>query len=183
MKVAARMSTLRGLRTSDDEAAIRRNRMFSARKSVPIVVMTSVVNINCNAWTTTGRFSGPTAVCPFGCGAPLGDSLAHFLGCHNFRSMWRMCAHQRVQFCCISHWKMCYSSPKTCPAMRFLSLPCGLMLWGTAHDIKARAVLPCRMEVAGPRMIEARLRYLAVQSASTRSVIRGMRVVHGVAEE
>ena len=59
-----------------------------------------------------------------------------------------------------------------------------LALWSDVmghclHDIKARAVLPCRMEVAGPRMIEARLRYLVVQSASTRSVITGMRVVHG----
>ena len=87
--MAKRLSTFLRVETSQASAATARTRMAAAKDHVPQCAMSSALRTISNAWTTTGRFSGTTAVCPFGCGAPAADRFSHFPSCLSLREMWQ----------------------------------------------------------------------------------------------
>jgi hypothetical protein len=84
-----RVSGLLGTPVSHASVALLRTRMLSLRDRMPPVVVSSVVKSVCNAWTTSGRFSGLKFPCPFGCRTENGDKWAHFATCTAIRGMWR----------------------------------------------------------------------------------------------
>jgi len=86
--LAMRLSTLLKQDISAAQAATVRARLLAAKTLVPQCAIASMLRTVCNAWTTTGRFSGPTGLCPFGCGAPEGDRFLHFPCCASLREMW-----------------------------------------------------------------------------------------------
>ena len=87
--ILKRLSTVLGRPASLEEAVLARNRMHALKLLFPPVVLASVLRSVCNAWTTTGRFSGPTLPCPFGCQRRAGDRWSHFPGCPAIRRMWQ----------------------------------------------------------------------------------------------
>ena len=63
--LANRMTTLRKIPTTVEMAEVCIENLVKSKGHLPCAVFVSVVRSICNAWTTTGRFSGPTAACPF----------------------------------------------------------------------------------------------------------------------
>ncbi len=86
--IARRLSTYLKMEVPVSTAAVVRLNIFAAKGLVPPCAVASVLRTICNAWTTTVRFSGPTAVCPFGCGARESDKFFHFPSCPSLRDMW-----------------------------------------------------------------------------------------------
>jgi len=166
--------------------AIRRMRAYllSLLHLVPQVVVSSMVRSICNAWTTSGRFSGPRAPCPFGCGAPAGDKWAHFAICPFIRRMWEAtCPSANVLFLELSLERALLLSPDLLP-----DAVVQVALWSDvvghcANDARAAGTAPGRVAVEGEGMMAARLRFLAVQSDPARAVIQQIRVAEAVAAD
>ena len=58
LAIARRTSAMVGLPITIEDTGRLRGRLLSMRNSLPPVVLSSMVRSICNAWTTTGRFSG-----------------------------------------------------------------------------------------------------------------------------
>jgi hypothetical protein len=174
--IAKRLSTLLKMPTSEATAARVRERIGTAKGIVPPCAVASMLRTICNAWTTTGRFSGPTAACPFGCGALASDRFSHFPDCLSLRDMWNeVCpgAAPIFQHLSLAHAALTANTLNPEEVVQ-------LILWSDVvgqclND--ARAVDPPLVVrgLVGKNMIIARLRFLGVQSDSTRIAIRCMR--------
>jgi hypothetical protein len=149
-----------------------RNHMLTLKTCMPPVVMSSVIRSSCNAWTTSGRFSGPSLPCPFGCRTDCCDKWAHFAICTSIRGMWReACPSASPIFNNLSLESVLLISP---------DMPkedvCQVALWvdvvgHLSNDLRALGTSPSRALRDGAEMIRARLRQLAVQSEEARAVI------------
>ena len=174
--IAKRLTTFLKVKTSAATAAMVRKRICTAKVQVPPCAVASMLRTICNAWTTTGRFSGPTAVCPFGCGALEADRFSHFLGCSSLRDLWQ---------------EVC---PGAAPIFHNMSLEINtltltsmtpeevvqVILWSDVvgqclNDARAGSPPLSIQGTVGANMIIARLRFLGVQCDSTRTIIRNMR--------
>ncbi len=145
---------------------------------MPPVVLCSVIKSSCNAWTTSGRFSGLNLPCPFGCRTERGDKWAHFATCTAIRGMWReACPSANQVFTELSLEKVLMISP-----IMPKEVVCQVVLWvdvvgHLSNDMRALGTPPARAFVDGGEMIKARLRQLAFQSEESRAVIRLTRAV------
>jgi hypothetical protein len=154
-----------------------RSRMSSLRKSMPPVVLCSVIKSSCNAWTTSGRFSGLNLPCPFGCRTERGDKWAHFATCTAIRGMWReACPSANLIFEHLSLETVLLISPELSEEV----VP-QVALWvdvvgHLSNDMRAQGTSPTRALIDGAEMIKARLRQLAVQSNEASAVISAIRV-------
>jgi hypothetical protein len=169
--LAKRLSTFTKVKTTRATACLARSRIHAARDVAPPCALAAVLRTICNAWTTTGRFAGPTAECPFGCGALEADRFTHFPSCSALRDMWlEVCPGAAPLFFHLSLAHITLSAP---------ALSSGdviqLILWSDVvgqclNDARASANRCIRKAD-----IVARLRFLGVQCDPTRIVIRNMR--------
>ena len=159
--------------------AIRRmrDRFVALHSIVPHVVQSSMVRSICNAWTTSGRFSGPRAPCPFGGRTLRGDRWSHFPACTAIRRMWAAACPSAnlLWFSQLTLEQALLLSPNPLP-----DVDVQVALWSDvvghcANDARALGTAPARVFEEGGEMMIARLRFLAVQSDSTRTVIRRIR--------
>jgi hypothetical protein len=174
--LARRLSTFLKQDTSAAQAATVRARLLAAKGFVPQCAIASMLRTVCNAWTTTGRFSGPTALCPFGCGALEGDRFAHFPCCTSLREMWGTACPGALDFINSISPHVVTLTATTMSSDEVVQA----ILWSDVvgqccND--ARANFPPRMVMGefGRNMIIARLRFLGVQCDHTRFLIRRMR--------
>jgi hypothetical protein len=173
-----RTAAMTGTPVTLEVASRIRARLFSLHQLVPQVVQSSMVRSVCNAWPTTGRFSGPRLPCPFGCKAVWGDRWAHFSTCSAIRKMWTTtCPSTDAIFFCaeLTLEVVLLLSPRLAP-----DVVVQLALWSDvvghcANDIRACGTAPARVLAVGHEMMAARLRFLALQSDGTRAVIRRIR--------
>ena len=172
-----RASAMIGVPITIEAARRIRGRGHNLRNLVPLVVQSSMVRSICNAWTTTGRFSGPRLPCPFGCRIEGGDKWVHCVNCTAIRGMWReACPSANPVFTDLSLEKVlmiCPDMPK--------EVVCQVALWvdvvgHLSNDMRAQGTSPTRALIDGAEMIKARLRQLAVQSNEASAVISAIRV-------
>ena len=174
--LARRLTTFLKEEISPEKAATARLRIFAAKGSVPQCAVASVLRTICNAWTTTGRFSGPTAVCPFGCGIPEADMFSHFPGCSSLRDLWQeACPGAAPIFQHLTPALVTLTAP-TLSAEEVVQL----VLWSDVvgqclNDARACSPPTAIQGAVGRNMIVARLRFLGVQSDPARIAIRRMR--------
>jgi endonuclease/exonuclease/phosphatase family metal-dependent hydrolase len=175
--LARRTSAMTGSPVSLEVASRLRARLFTLHAFVPQVVQSSMVRSICNAWTTTGRFSGPRLPCPFGCLAIRGDRWTHFPACSAVRRMWTTTCPSvdNIFFSELPLESVLLLSPRLAP-----DVVVQLALWSDvvghcANEIRALGTAPAQVLADGHEMMAARLRFLAVQSDCTRSVIRRVR--------
>jgi hypothetical protein len=159
-----------------------RIRLIALRAKVPQVVLSSMIRSICNAWTTSGRFSGPRSVCPFGCQAPNGDRWSHFPVCSAIRRMWAAACPQASEvFLHLTLEKVLFLSPDLQPEEDVQVALWSDVVGHCANDIRALGTAPSQVFLDGEGMIAARLRFLAVQSGPARAVISSIRVaVHAL---
>jgi hypothetical protein len=174
--LARRASTMMGGPITIEAAGWVRGRMQALGKLIPPVVQSSVVRSVCNAWTTTGRFHGPSSVCPFGCGAQSGDSFPHFVGCPSFRRMWRAaCPNSNIVFENLTLEQALFLSPdlstNTCVQLALWSDVVGHL----SNDIRAMGTPFVLTAGAGTEMVNARLRAVSVLGDDIRPVILQIR--------
>ena len=176
LSIADRLSTVLRSPVSEEEASRVRLRICAAKASVLPSIIASVLRTVCNAWTTTGRFVGPTAPCPFGCGRHDGDRFSHFPYCPTFAAWWK-CE-------CPNAHELVFQPSLDDVLLVSQNLPpeavVQLALWSDVvghclHDIRAMGTTPCLVGTVGRGLIAARLRFLGVQSDSMRNVILLMR--------
>ena len=174
--VANRLSMLAGRPISSEVAGLVRVRVLSLRKTMPPVVLSSVIRSVCNAWTTTGRFGGPTLACPFACGTEVGDRWSHFPGCSSIRRMWADA--------CPSSDTLVLNMTLEAALLLTPELPNEVVpqvaLWTDvvghcANDIRSQGISPAQVRRGSGGMFAARLRQLALQSDSARAVISSIR--------
>ena len=181
--IAQWLSTLTGNATTQEQAARIRFHMHAMRPSVPPVVLASVLRSVCNAWTTSGRFSGPTLHCPFGCGLPEGDRWIHFPCGPSIKSMWEAAcpgSHPIVRNMTLEHALLL--TPDL-PSDAIVQLALWTDVVGhLSNDSRLTGISPTRVLREGVGMIGARLRQLAVQSDQARGVIGSIRVLRAVLE-
>ncbi len=172
-----RVSGLLGTPVSHASVVLLRTRMLSLRDRMPPVVVSSVVKSVCNAWTTSGRFSGPNLPCPFGCRTEGGDKWAHFAACTAIRGMWRQaCPSANRIFNNLTLERVLM----LCPGLTSEAV-LEVALWvdvvgHLSYDMRALGMSPMRTLLEGEDMMSARLRQLALQSEEARAVIRAIRV-------
>jgi len=176
--LAKRLSTLLKQEISADSAATVRARMLAAKALVPQCAIASMLRTVCNAWTTSGRFSGPTAPCPFGCGAPEGDRFLHFPSCTSLREMWGAACPGALNFINALSANIVTLTFATMSSDEVVQAIIWTDVVGQCCN-DARANFPPRMimDEYGKNMIIARLRFLGVQCDHTRFLIRRMRSV------
>ena len=174
--IAKRLTTFLKVKTSAATAAMVRKRICTAKGQVPPCAVASMLRTICNAWTTTGRFSGPTAVCPFGCGALEADRFSHFPGCSSLRDLW--------QEVCPGAAPIFHNMSLEINTLTFTSMSpeevVQVILWSDVvgqclNDARAGSPPLSIQGTVGKNMIIARLRFLGVQCDSTRTTIRNMR--------
>jgi hypothetical protein len=174
--LSKRLSTLLKEEVSAAQAAMVRTRIRAAKSAVPQCAVASVLRTICNAWTTTGRFPGPTASCPFGCGAPEGDKILHFACCPSLRVMWgEVCPGVTAFFGALTASHITLTSALMSESEVVMAIIWTDVVGQCLND--ARADNPPRL-LQGPvgrNSLIARLRFLGVQNESTRHTIRGMR--------
>ena len=174
--LARRLTTFLKEEIFPEKAATARLRILAAKGSVPQCAVASVLRTICNAWTTTGRFSGPTAVCPFGCGIPEADMFSHFPGCSSLRDLWQeACPGAAPIFQHLTPALVTLTAP-TLSAEEVVQL----VLWSDVvgqclNDARACSPPTAIQGAVGRNMIVARLRFLGVQSDPARIAIRRMR--------
>ncbi len=173
-----RLAKMVGHQVSTETVRSLRARLLDLQGSVSHVVQSSVVRSICNAWTTSGRFSGPRTPCPFGCGTPGGDKWSHFPVCPAIRRMWtEACPSCNILFFCqLTLELVLFVSPCLAP-----DVDVQIALWTDvvghcANDARAMGSAPARVLAEGRGMMEARLRFLAVQGGCSRAVIQRIRV-------
>jgi hypothetical protein len=176
--LSRRVSGLLGAPVSHASVVLLRTRMLSLQDCMPPVVVSSVVKSVCNAWTTSGRFSGPNLACPFGCRTVNGDKWAHFASCTAIRGMWRQaCQNASTIFYNLTLETVLMLSPGLTSG-EILEVALWVDVVGhLSNDMRALGMSPTRTLLEGGDMMVARLRQLAVQSDAARAVIRGIRVV------
>jgi hypothetical protein len=174
--MAKRLSTFLRVETSAASAATARTRIFEARGSVPQCSIASALRTIFNAWTTSGRFSGTTAVCPFGCGAIAADRFSHFPGCSSLRELWQeVCPGVAPFFQNLALNQITLIAPLMSPEEVVMAILWSDVVGQCLNDARA-AVPPLAVRGSrGKNMIIARLRFLGVQCDRTRVTIRGMR--------
>ena len=172
-----RATAMIGSPVSQDAVCRLRERLVTLHLSVPHVVQSSMVRSICNAWTTTGRFSGPRLPCPFGCKARRGDRWSHFATCPAIRRMWTTAcpSTEPIFFSQLTLELVLLLSPRLAP-----DVVVQLALWTDivghcANDVRALGTAPARVLADGLEMMNARLRFLAVQSDCSGAVIRRIR--------
>jgi hypothetical protein len=172
-----RVSEMTGAPIPLDAVCRMRARLVALHLCVSPVVQSSMVRSVCNAWTTSGRFSGPRSPCPFGCGARRGDRWAHFTVCSAISRMWlQACPSTDVIFFSqLTLELVLLLSPRLAP-----DVVVQLALWTDvvghcANDARAAGTAPARVLAEGHEMMNARLRFLAVQSDCSRVVIQRIR--------
>jgi hypothetical protein len=176
--IAKRLATFLRRETSPEAAATVRQRICAAKELVPACAVESMLRTICNAWTTTGRFSGPTAVCQLGFGAPEADRSAHFLGCSSLRDMWKdVCPAAAPIFRSLTLAQATLTNPTLSPEEVVQ-----LILWTDVvgqcfKDSKSGNPPGLIQGVAGKNMVIARLRFLGVQCDHSREFVRNMRTM------
>jgi hypothetical protein len=174
--IAKRLTTLMKKKVAPESAALARARIFAVKDLVPACTIASMLRTLCNAWTTTGRFFGPTSACPFGCGTLEADRFAHFPGCSSLRDLWQeVCPGVASFFQFLSLETTTLTAP-----MLSTSEVVQAIIW---TDVVGQCLNEARASVpplvvhglAGRNMIIARLRFLGVQCDATRVAIRSMR--------
>ena len=177
--MAKRLSTFLREETSQASAATARIRMAAAKDDVPQCAMSSALRTISNAWTTTGRFAGATAVCPFGCGALAADRFSHFPGCLSLREMWQeVCPSAAPFFQNLTLGQATLTAPLMSPVEVVMAILWSDVVGQCLNDSRA-AVPPHSVSGSrGKQMIIARLRFLGVQCDRTRETIRSMRIQH-----
>ena len=174
--IAKRLSTFMKVQTSRATAALVRQRICAAKDNVPPCAVASVLRTICNAWTTTGRFSGPTAPCPFGCGAPEADKFSHFPGCSSLRELWQeVCPVVAPFFRNLSLAHVTISAPTLNPEEVVQAILWSDVVGQCLNDARATSPPLVLKGNTGRNMIIARLRFLGVQCDKTRESIRKMR--------
>jgi hypothetical protein len=178
-----RAEAMIGAHVSAEAISCMRTRLLALRAKVPQVVMSSLIRSICNAWTTSGRFSGRRLACPFGCQAPNADRWSHFPVCTAISRMWAAtCPHASVIFCHLTLESVLLLSPDLQPDEDVQVALWTDVVGHCANDIRALGTAPSRVFLDGEGMMAARLRFLAVQSDTSRAVINRIRVaVHAVA--
>ena len=174
--LAKRLSTLLKEEVPATLAATVRARIAAAKGSVPQCAVASTLRTVCNAWTTTGRFSGPTGLCPFGCGTLEGDPLMHFPSCTSLREMWGDVCPGALDFLsALTANTVTLTSPTMNDHEVVQAIIWNDVVGQCLND--AKAILPPRaiMGLEGRNMIVARLRFLGVQCDSTRHTVQCMR--------
>jgi hypothetical protein len=171
-----RLSEMVGSPISFEVIRTMRLRLKSLQGNVPHVVQSSLIRSICNAWTTSGRFTGPRAICPFGCGAERGDRWAHFPYCPNIRRMWgSACPMANPCFAQLTlEQALILSSDLTPDDVVQVALWTDVV-GHCANDIRATSATPSSVSREGDNMMRARLRFLAVQSEPARTVITRIR--------
>ncbi len=174
--LARRLSTFLKEEISPEKAATARLSIFAAKGSVSRCAVAFVLRTICNAWTTTGRFSGPTAGCPFGCGTPEADKFSHFPACASLRDLWQeVCPGAAPIFQHLTPAIITLTAP-----MLSAEEVVQLVLWSDVvgqclNDARACSPPSAIQGAAGRNTLVARLRFLGVQCGPARSVIRRMR--------
>ncbi len=150
-----------------------RARLVALHLEVSPVVQSSMIRSICNAWTTSGRFSGPRSPCSFGCGARRGDRWAHFTVCSAVRRMWlQACpSTDSIFFAKLTPELVLLLSLRLAPGVVVQ-----LALWSDvvghcANDIRAAGAAPALVLADGHERMAARLRFLAVQCDSLRTCL------------
>jgi len=180
--LAKRLSTLLKEEVPATLAATVRARIAAAKGSVPQCAVASTLRTVCNAWTTTGRFSGPTGLCPFGCGTLEGDRLMHFPCCTSLREMWGDVCPGALDFInALSAKTVTLTSPVMSDAEVVQAIIWTDVVGQCLNDAKADNPPRLIQGPVGRNMLIARLRFLGVQSDSTRHTIQGMRSLFVVA--
>jgi hypothetical protein len=170
--LAKRLSSIFHSCVSCETAGLVRGRVFSLRTVMPPVVLSSILRSCCNAWTTTGRFSGPTLACPFGCGAAEGDKFSHFAGCGAIRRMWaEACPSSDPSILVLTLELVLLITPEMSDLVISQAALWSDVVGHCANDIRMQGLSPERVFREGGGMFTARLRQLAVQSDSARAVI------------
>jgi hypothetical protein len=173
--VARRASAMLGRPIST--VAAGRLREFLHTMRVPPVVISAMIRSSSNAWTTTGRFSGPNMSCPFGCGAQSGDKWAHFPSCPSIRRMWgEVCPHAHCVFANLTLEDALLLSPGLSNEAASQVAIWTDVVGHLSNDIRANATSPTRVLAEGADMMEARLRHLSVLCDGAGAVIRLIRV-------
>jgi hypothetical protein len=171
-----RFSVLIGAPVTLDAVRAMRARLVALRKTFPQVVQSSLVKAICNAWTTTGRFSGPRLPCPLGCGTPRGDKWAHFPTCTAIRRMWAVaCPSASTIFVELTLERTLLLSSDLLPDEDMQVSLWTDVVGHCVNDARATGSLPSRVFSEGDEMMIARLRCLAVQSDTARAVIQRIR--------
>jgi hypothetical protein len=174
--LAKRLTTFLKVEVSPLKAAAARARILAAKGKVPPCAVASMLRTICNAWTTTGRFSGPTAACPFGCEAPEGDKFSHFPCCPALRQMWaEVCPGAAAFFQSLTANTVTLTLPLMSDPEVVQAIIWTDVVGQCLND--ARAATPPRLiqGTVGRNMLVARLRFLGVQCDHTRCVICSMR--------
>ncbi len=153
-----------------------RLRRDEVRESVDKVVQAYMVRNLCNAWTTSGRFGGPRACCPFGCRARNGDRWGHFVRCPALGGMWEgACPSALPVFVHFSLEKALLLSPELTRDQAVQIALWTDVVGHCANDVRAARSAPSEVLLQGGGMMKARLRFLAVQCDGARAAISVMR--------
>jgi hypothetical protein len=174
--IAKRLTTFMKKKVAPEAAALARARIFAAKDKVPACTVASMLRTICNAWTTTGRFSGLTSACPFGCGTPEADRFSHFPGCSSLRDLWQeVCPGATSFFQHLSLEITTLTAPMLNPDEVVQAIIWTDVVGQCLNDARASNPPHEIHGVVGRNMIIARLRFLGVQSDATRIAIRSMR--------
>jgi hypothetical protein len=177
-----RLSTLLKEEVSEAAAVTVRARILAAKGAVPQCAVASMLRTVCNAWTTTGRFSGPTGLYPFGCVAAEADRFMHFPCFSSLREMWGdVCPGALVFINALSANIVTLTSPVMSGAEVVQAIIWTDVVGQCLNDAKADNPPRLIVGTVGKNMLIARLRFLGVQSDSTRHTIQGMRSLFIVA--
>ena len=176
LAIARRTSAMVGLPITIEDTGRLRGRLLSMRNSLPPVVLSSMVRSICNAWATTGRFSGPNSACPFNCGAQSGDKWSHFPGCPSIQRMWRAaCPRADCCFNALTLEQAMLLSPNLSPDVCVQIAIWTDVVGHLSNDIRAGSAPAPVNDEAGEGMVHARLRQLAVQCDGAKAVITVIR--------
>jgi exonuclease III len=174
--IAKRLTTLLKKKITPEAAACARARICAAKDLVPACTVASMLRTLCNAWTTSGRFFGPTSACPFGCGALEADRFAHFPGCSSLRDLWQEACPGAASF----FQEFALETATLTSPMLSTNEVVQTIIW---TDVVGQCLNESRANnpplvvqgLVGKNMIIARLRFLGVQCDATRLAIRSMR--------
>ncbi len=170
--IAKRLSTLLKVPTTRAIAATARTRIRDASGLVPPCAVASALRTICNAWTTSGRFSGPTAICPFGCGTPEADRFSHFPGCCALKEMWQeVCPAEAQFFRTLSLSIVSLAVPVMSTREVVMAVLWSDVVGQCLNDVRAAST----HQYIGRDALVARLRFLGVQCDNTRALISTMR--------
>jgi exonuclease III len=174
--IAKRLTTFMKKKVAPEAVALARSRILAVKDMVPACTVASILRTLCNAWTTTGRFFGPTAACPFGCGLLEADRFAHFSGCMSLRDLWQEVCPGAAPFL----QQLSLETSTLTATMLSTNEVVQVIIW---TDVVGQCLNEARASnpplvihgLVGKNMIIARLRFLGVQCDATRIAIRAMR--------